>query len=91
MKPRKKHPLRQVRDVSYMKPARYKSYKTLSEVAARVYRDVRWIRRLDEQGRLPKPIRVKMGGLEVRLWSPSKVKRIEKIIADHKVGRPKRS
>lgn len=77
------------RDVSYLKPTRYKEFLTLSEMAALVERDSSWLRLLEREGRIPKAARIKRGAIEVRLWSPAQAEEIQRIIAQHRPGRPR--
>jgi len=71
-----------------MKPAKFQDHLTLAELSARLDKDPRWIRRLEDAGRIPIPRRVPMGKLEIRLWSPEQADEIESIISKHRVGRP---
>jgi len=75
--------------LEHLKPPRFKDYKTMSEVAAEIPVDGRWLRRLEAEDRIPRAQRVPMGKLEMRLWSPEQVEEIKRIIEGHKVGRPK--
>lgn len=77
------------RDVSYLKPNKFRNYLTLSELSRMVGRDPSWIRALERDDRIPKASRVKRGELEVRLWSPEQAKEIQAIIAQHRPGRPR--
>jgi len=88
MKRAKPPKFRVKRDLRYMKPKKFQDHLTLAELSARVDKDPRWIRRLEDAGRIPVPRRVPMGKLEIRLWSPEQADEIEKIISGHKVGRP---
>ena len=76
------------RDLSYMKPKKFRDHLTLKELSERLGKDPRWIRRLEDAGRIPLPRRVSMGQLNVRLWSPAQADEIERIISGHRVGRP---
>jgi len=75
--------------LGHLKPARFKDYKTMSEVAAEIPVDARWLRKLEAEERIPRAARVPMGKLKMRLWSPEQVEEIKTIIEGHKVGRPK--
>lgn len=95
---RKRHPILEslgrvtnamARDVAYLKPLKFKTYLTLSELSKKVGRDPSWIRALERDGRIPKAARVKRGELQVRLWSPEQASEIETIIAQHRPGRPR--
>lgn len=77
--------------LAHLKPKKFKDYKTMSEVAAEIPVDTRWLRRLESEDRIPRAQRVPMGTLQMRLWSPEQVEEIKTIIAQHKVGRPKGS
>ena len=77
------------RDVTYLKPLKFRDYLTLSELSKRVGRDPSWIRSLERDGRIPKASRVKRGELQVRLWSPEQAEEIEEIISHHRPGRPR--
>jgi hypothetical protein len=77
--------------LAHLKPKRFKDYKTMSEVAALIPVDTRWLRRLEAEDRIPRAQRVPMGKLQMRLWSPEQVEEIRKIIENHQVGRPKGS
>lgn len=76
------------KDLRYMKPAKFRNHLTLSELADKVDKHPRWLRRLEADGRIPIAARVKLGAVEVRLWSPAQVNEIQKIISKHRVGRP---
>jgi len=76
------------RDISYFKPARFKEYLTLAEMARVVQCDPSWLRKLERAGRIPKAQRVQRGKLSIRLWSPEQRDEIIRIIGDHQVGRP---
>lgn len=76
------------RDLGFIKPRKFQDYLTLAELAERIEKDPRWIRRLEADGRIPKAARISWGKLKVRLWSPAQADEIEEIIAEHRVGRP---
>lgn len=76
------------RDVSRIKPNGFEQYLTISELSRAVNKDVSWIRRLESEDRIPKASRVKMGRLQVRLWSPDQVVEIEAILSQMRPGRP---
>lgn len=59
------------------KPDELANHKTIQEVADIVKRSTDRIKQLEKKGVLPKPIRVKVGRLQVRLYSPSEVEKIE--------------
>lgn len=75
------------RDVSYMKPKKFKSYLTLNEVSRAVGRDRTRILQLEKEDRIPQAARVKVGTLLVRLWSPAQVEEIREIFSHMKPGR----
>jgi hypothetical protein len=77
-------------DSSRWKPEQYKHYLTLGEVAEIVSRDRSRIRRLESAGRIAAPIRVKVGRIKVRLYSPEEVAIIVTLFKNAKPGRPKR-
>ncbi len=76
------------RDISYLKPPKFKHYLTLSEMAEFVPCDPTWLKFLEREERIPKAQRVQHGQLMVRLWSPEQAEEIRTIIDGHKVGRP---
>ena len=75
-------------DYSRWKPAGFKKHKTIQEVATLVQRSTDRIKQLEKLGRLPKPIRVKVGRLKVRLYSPEEVKVIKVHFKNAKPGNP---
>jgi hypothetical protein len=77
------------REISYLKPPKFRSYYTIKEVAQEVGRDVSRIRILETEGRIPKAVRVTRGSLEIRLWSPAQVEEIREIFAALRPGRPR--
>ena len=79
-KPRKQH----------LKPKRYASWLTLQEFADAVERDPSTIRRLEENGRIPKAQRYRVGKLKIRLWHPDQVKEVKEILTTIKAGRPRK-
>jgi hypothetical protein len=98
--PVKKRPKRQkrkltlslhARDVSYMKPKRFQDYMTLNEVSREVGRDRTRILQLEREDRIPKAARVKVGTLDVRLWSPAQVDEIREVFSKMKPGRKPKS
>lgn len=76
--------------VDHLKPAKFKGYLTLGELARRVGKDKDWIRRLERADRLPKARRHKVGAIEVRLYSPARVREIEEIFSQMRRGRPRK-
>lgn len=77
------------RDVAYLKPAKFKDYLTLTELAEYVLRDPSWIRLLESEDRIPRAQRIKRGKLQIRLWSPEQAEEVKAIIATHHPGRPR--
>ena len=75
-------------DYSRLKPVGFKKHKTVQEVATIVQRSADRIKQLEKMGRLPKPVRVKVGRLKVRLYSPKEVKFIEMHFKNAKPGNP---
>lgn len=75
-------------DYSRWKPDGFKKHKTIQEVATLVHRSTDRIKQLEKLGRLPRPIRVKVGRLQVRLYSPSEVKAIKTHFKNAKPGNP---
>lgn len=83
-------PKKTPRDVGFLKPKGYEKHLTITEVSQRVDRDISWLRRLERNNKIPKAHRVKHGSLSVRLWSPTQVKEIEKVLKNAKPGRPRK-
>lgn len=79
------------RDLDYMKPEKFRNHLTLTELSRLVSKDIDWLRRLEAAGRISKAARVKMGQLEIRLWSPAQVEEIKVIMSQMRRGRPKGS
>src|SRR4051812_12670244 len=71
------------------KPATMRNYLTMTELSRRVGRDRSRIKQLERAGVIPKPIRVKVGELQVRLYSPADVRKIERHFEAAKPGRPR--
>lgn len=78
-------------DPQRWKPAQYKHYLTMGEVAEKVGRDRSRIRRLETAGKIAVPIRVKVGRTSVRLYSPEEVAIIVRLFKTLKPGRPRRN
>jgi hypothetical protein len=76
--------------VEQMKPAKFKDYLTLGELALAVGRDKSRIRKLERAGKLPEGIRHKIGRMEVRLYPPARVEEIKQIFSQMRPGRPRR-
>lgn len=81
--------VRPMRDLDYWKPQGCKDWLTLKELSEHVQRDMKWLRILEREGRIPKAIRIKRGKLEIRLWSPEQAKEVELILQTLKPGRPR--
>jgi DNA-binding transcriptional MerR regulator len=77
--------------VEHLKPEKFRDHFTISEVAWAVGRDVSRIRQLEREGRIPKPVRHRVGELQVRLYSPAAVDEIQDIIGHMKPGRPRKT
>lgn len=77
--------------MSYMKPERFQSHMTLSEIAIKVNRDPSTILRLERNEQIPKAQRVRVGKLMVRLWSPKQAEVIQRVIDNLRPGRPRGS
>lgn len=60
-------------DFNLYKPEGFKDYLTRHELCELVDRDRTRIRELERKGKLPLPIRVKVGKVMVRLYSPEHV------------------
>lgn len=70
------------------KPDGFEKYKTMAEVCAVVNRDRRRITQLEKAGKLPKPVRVKVGRLSVRLYDAKQVRTIKRYFETAKPGNP---
>lgn len=87
---RVRHRLKQ-RNMNYIKPEGFEKYFTLIELSRKVGKDSRYLRKLENDDRIPKAHRVPLGKSEVitmRLWSPMQVKEIKQILSRMKPGRP---
>jgi hypothetical protein len=80
-----------MRDVSFMKPAKFQDYLTLTELSREVKKDTSWLKELERSDRIPQAARVKVGQLSVRLWSPAQVQEIKTILSKMRPGRPKKN
>jgi hypothetical protein len=74
--------------VEALKPDTLKDYKTVIEVCRIIKRDKKVLTRLEKNGRIPSPIRVKRGMLQVRLYSPTEVEQIKKYLEEHPSRHP---
>lgn len=87
--PRKEKSIHAPVKAAHLKPKRFKDYLTLGELARLVDKDSSWLRKLERDDRIPKPIRHQIGEIEVRLYSPAKVEEIKQILSTLRRGRPK--
>jgi hypothetical protein len=79
--------LQNPRDLTYLKPPKFKDHLTISELSIETRRTISWLRKLEQDGRIPQAARVQRGELEVRLWSPKQVEEIKRILATLRPGR----
>lgn len=70
------------------KPKGFEDYLTVNEVVTIIKRDRRRLTQLEKAGKLPRPVRVKVGRLQVRLYSPEEVKQIKAYFKNAKPGNP---
>jgi hypothetical protein len=77
-------------DPQRWKPDQFAHYLTMGELLAIVKRDRRRITQLESEGRLPAPIRVRVGRHSVRLYSPDEVAVVVRFFQNAKPGRPKK-
>lgn len=86
--PKKKFTLYRPRGRTFdsYKPEKFKHYLTIGELVLHVKHDVRWIKRLEAAGKIPRAVRHN----GVRLYSPDQVKDVENYFATSQTGRPKR-
>jgi DNA-binding transcriptional MerR regulator len=68
----------------------FPDHLTISELAIEVSRDPKTIKKLERQGILPAPPRIRRGGMMVRLYSPALVEEIRVIFQGRKRGRKKK-
>lgn len=66
----------------WMKPEKFRHYKTSKELACALHVDPRTIKRLERLGTLPEPARVSRGLLRIRLYSPENEEEIKKILEE---------
>jgi hypothetical protein len=76
-------------DYNRFKPDGMEDHLTVAEVCAIVKRHPTRIKQLEKAGVLPKPIRVKVGRLQVRLYTSQQGKKIEQHFKTAKPGNPK--
>lgn len=79
-----------MRDVKFLKPKGMEKYLSITELSREIDKDVSWIRKLESKNRIPTAKRVTHGELEIRLWSPTQVREIKKIMATMRPGRPRK-
>lgn len=70
-----------------VKPKGFEQHLTVLEVARIVNRDRSALARAEKTGRIPRPVRVKVGRLQVRLYSPEEVEKIKQHFANVRPGR----
>lgn len=75
-------------DFDRWKPKNMRNHLTMTELCRVVNRDPSRIKQLEKRGVLPKPVRVKVGELSVRLYSPKEVQQIKQHFKLAKPGRP---
>jgi hypothetical protein len=76
------------RDMSYLKPSKFRNHVTITELSRIVGRDTSRLKQLEREGRIPEAARIERGTLLIRLWSPAQVEEIKHIISQLKPGRP---
>lgn len=79
-----------MRDVSHLKPKGMEKYFTITELSREIDKDISWIRKLERADRIPVAKRAIHGQIEIRLWSPTQVKEIKRIISKMRPGRPRK-
>lgn len=77
------------RRTAQFKPAKFKDHLTLQELADKVKRHPSRLRKLEKAGTIPQAPRVRVGEIEIRLYSPSMVTEIAAIIKTLRPGRPR--
>jgi len=77
-------------DYSRWKPEGFEDYFTTAELCRAVRRDRSRIFRYEKEGLIPSPVRVKVGRLKVRLYSPQEVRQIADFFKNLKPG-PRKS
>jgi hypothetical protein len=75
-------------DSERWKPKGLRDHLTINEVAKKVGRDTSRIRQLEKGGKIPAPIRVRVGRLRVRLYSEQEAAKIAEHFKNAKTGRP---
>jgi hypothetical protein len=69
-------------DFSRWKPKGFENHKTAREVADLVGRDKSRLFQLEREGRIPSPIRVKVGRHKVRLYSEAECAKIKEVFSE---------
>lgn len=69
------------------KPKNMRNHLTMTELCRVVDRTPARIKQLEKTGRIPAPVRIMVGELPVRLYSPKEVAKIKKHFANAKPGR----
>lgn len=78
------------RSPDYFKREKFMDYLTLGELAIEVGKDPSWIKKLERDGRLPKPKRVRRGALHIRMYSQYDVELIREFFDEMKPGKPRK-
>jgi hypothetical protein len=68
------------------KPDNMQDHLTIAELSRRVGRSKDRIKQLEKNGDIPSPVRVNVGELRVRLYSPQEVRKIEEWFANARPG-----
>lgn len=68
----------------WMKPQKYRHYKTVKELACALHVDPLTLKRLERAGTIPEPARVSRGLLRIRLYSPENEEEIKRILKEGK-------
>lgn len=74
-----------VKDLSYLKPRKFRHYLTLAELCAWLDRQGEKrhktsIMKLEAEGKIPMAARAQCGQLEIRLWSPVQAEEILRLL-----------
>lgn len=64
-------------DFNRWKPANMRDHLTITELARAVNRTVSRIKQAERAGLIPAPVRVNVGRLPIRLYSPTEVRKIK--------------
>jgi hypothetical protein len=87
---KKHYDLKPKRSVDYWKPAKFKNYLTISELAYYVRRDPSVLRRAEKSGRIFTAARVRRGQLTIRLYSPQQAEELRRYFEDGKKAKSKK-